>query len=364
MNRVAVPGADSAVAAAPPRTATGAPAGAHLAHVNKAGGFGSASSMRCANCHLTADPVHPSGGAPSVRFGAVAVTGGAVPTYAAGTCAATYCHGNWAGTTYARYGLGAAPRWTDVGTAGCGTCHGAPPAAPHPQRSDCGGCHPGYTATTVSATLHVNGVADVEGLSCTSCHGDVERTPVPGADPNVKAAPPLDVNGSATGPAVGAHLAHVNKAGGLSHPFTCATCHNPVPTSTSHATGSVVVAFSGLALSPAGPAPTSDGTTCSNTYCHGNFAGLPYDYVNPAQDGKNATVSWTSGPMTCQSCHSTPPVSHYLPFYPGAPTVLNHSGGGGCNTCHPDVDSTGTTITVPQMHVNGYIDETNCGACH
>ena len=207
-------------------------------------------------------------------------------------------------------------------------------------------------------------------LTCASCHGDVGRTPVPGADPNVKAAPPLDVNGSATGPAVGAHLTHVNKAGGLSNPFTCATCHSPVPTSTSHATGTVVVGFSGLALplSPAGPTPGWNGTSCAATYCHGNFAGLtgtPYNYFAPVTDGKLATVSWTSGPMTCQSCHSTPPASHYIPVYPGAPPgFMGHSGGNSCDTCHPGVNATGTGFIDPAWHVNGVIDETNCSWCH
>ena len=181
-NRVAVPGADGAVTAAPPRTVTiGRVAGAHLAHVNKAGGVGSSASMRCANCHASPDARHPSGTV-NVSFGALAVTGGAAPGYTSGACAATYCHGNWAGTSYARYGLGATPRWTDTGTAGCGTCHGVPPAAPHTQRTDCGNCHPGYTSTSVNASLHLNGAADVAGLTCTSCHGDVARTPVPGAD--------------------------------------------------------------------------------------------------------------------------------------------------------------------------------------
>ena len=43
--------------------------------------------------------------------------------------------------------------------------------------------------------------------------------------------------------------------------------------------------------------------------------------------------------------------------------MLNHSGGGLCNTCHPDVDPYGTTITNPAAHVNGVIEE-SCAPCH
>ena len=129
-------------------------------------------------------------------FGTLARTGGiTTATYAgsttaangtaAGTCSNTYCHGNFPGS-----GATGAISWTGgVAAASCGTCHGSPPPAPHSQSTACGSCHTGYTATTVSATAHLNGVVDVATLSCTSCHGTA----------GVNSAPPVNTaGGSAT----------------------------------------------------------------------------------------------------------------------------------------------------------------------
>ena len=361
------------LAAAPPIDTLGrsdvasAGVGAHQLHLQPGP---AATALACTECHAVPTSMTHANGAVDLAFGALASAGGTLtPAYdsAARTCASTYCHGGFqaGNATYA-------PVWTSPRANACGTCHGIPPpaAAGHPQNANCGGCHTGYTATSANPATHVNGLLDVAATSCTSCHGDSARVAVAGADTNVKAAPPFDVSGSATGPAVGAHLAHVNRQGGQSHPFACATCHNPVPTSTSHATGTVAVGFSGLALplSPTGPTPGWNGTSCAATYCHGNFAGLtgsPFNYFDPATDGKLATVSWTSGPMTCQSCHSTPPASHFIQVGAGPlGGFMEHSGGNTCDTCHPGVNTAGTGFTDPAWHVNGVIDETDCTACH
>lgn len=44
--------------------------------------------------------------------------------------------------------------------AACNACHGVPPLAPHIARTDCETCHPGYTSTSVSPAVHMNGVVD------------------------------------------------------------------------------------------------------------------------------------------------------------------------------------------------------------
>jgi len=201
----------------------------------------------------------------------------------------------------------------------------------------------GYTATTVSATAHLNGVVDVTTMTCTSCHGDTLRT---GTDPNIAAMPPVGTAGETltTQPAVGAHLAHLT-AGTLARAFACTDCHNP-PLSTNHATGTTTFSWSVLA---GGGAVTYNFTnqTCSSTYCHGNFAG---------GNAANAP-SWIAGAATvaCGSCHGTPGVT-------GAPP-LPHSQNSACGSCH--IGYTATTVNTTN-HVNGIVDVVaqTCTTCH
>jgi predicted CxxxxCH...CXXCH cytochrome family protein len=157
--------------AAPPRGTQGETAttargvGAHQAHLAEGG---LARPIACAECHasLPASLAHVDGTA-SVEFGAGARRGGAAPTWSGTGCSATYCHG----ATLGAGGSNKAPTWTGGGSQTvCGTCHGAPPPAPHVQNSACGSCHTGYTATAVNLALHVDGKVDATA-SCTSCHG-------------------------------------------------------------------------------------------------------------------------------------------------------------------------------------------------
>ncbi len=162
--RTAVAGADPDVQAAPPVTATGRSAGAHLAHVNKTGEM--MTPAHCAECHSGAVPSstdgHPSGTI-TVTFSGRATTGGQSPTYNSTSisCSATYCHGGFTG------GANATPTWTG-GAMSCSSCHGVPPSTGHHTvdqhvTAGCGACHPGYTTTTANASVHVNGAKDVGG---------------------------------------------------------------------------------------------------------------------------------------------------------------------------------------------------------
>ena len=90
------------------------------------------------------------------------------------TCS-NYCHGSSFTT-----GSNHAPSWTTVNGSqdACGTCHGVPPASPHPQNKSCGSCHGScYSETTVDPTKHVNGQLDVGNMTCTSCHGATKLVP-------------------------------------------------------------------------------------------------------------------------------------------------------------------------------------------
>ena len=97
-----------------------------------------------------------SNGTVDVAFGPLARTGGTSPAWNGTTCSNVYCHGAFAGGN-----TGNAPIWTAPVTSTCGTCHGLPPAAPHPQNTDCSSCHTGYTAASTNPALHLNGKLDV-----------------------------------------------------------------------------------------------------------------------------------------------------------------------------------------------------------
>ena len=216
---------DPNVAAAP--TGTGAPdtygntaiatangVGVHAAHV-----LGTRSKpVLCNACHtVPGAQIHKTGVATAgtVALANLSTTGGiANATYAGagGTCSNTYCHGNLGG------GVGATnvtPTWKTSATLVCNACHGVPPATTstgrfHPNRTDCGACHAGYTGTTVNATAHVNGVVDYTAQTCTTCHGDAARTGIDAAGIAFSSAPPADASGLLTGGTkIGAHTGHL-----------------------------------------------------------------------------------------------------------------------------------------------------------
>ena len=232
-------------------------------------------------------PVHKTGTATAgtVVLANLSVTGGiTTATYAGAgsTCSNTYCHGNLGG------GIGAAnvtPAWAQATPTAlvCASCHGMPPSATstgrtHPNRSDCGCCHAGYTGIAVNAATHVNGVIEYTTQTCTSCHGDPART---GSDANLVAfysSPPVDASNASTGAKVGAHAKHLftGAAGGpsFSKQVACSECHNAaIPATPLHANGAPNVAFGTLARTgTVTPAYTPGAVgTCSSTYCHGNF---------------------------------------------------------------------------------------------
>jgi predicted CxxxxCH...CXXCH cytochrome family protein len=413
---------------------TSAAAGAHTAHLAGAGGF--AAPLACEACHLVPEggTAHAGGGAAQVALGVLAGAGGATARWdpATATCT-TYCHG-------ATLPGGADPRpaWTSGsprscgschgapppaphpstgacsachpgtvradgtidlaagkhlngqldlggGGAGCASCHGAPPAAPHAQSTACGTCHTGYTNVSANPATHLDGIvqavsghpagwsartqhgyaanadlascrachgADLAGgavgvscnschggtawqTSCTFCHGDPNRAQHP-------AAPPVGTQGetAASARAVGAHERHL--AGGpLSNPVACAECH-ALPSSIAHVDGTARVAFGALArtgsLSPAFDRATLG---CAATWCHGG--GL--------RNGTRTTPVWTAGSSqtSCGSCHGLPPSTG---------SHGDHSGRA-CSDCHgAGYSRTAGTVNRP-THVDGAVQTGN-----
>jgi predicted CxxxxCH...CXXCH cytochrome family protein len=134
-------------------------AGSHDAHV---GGALSA-PIACSVCHPVPRSVSDAGHlednpSTDVRFGSLATTGGATPTYSRPTCSATYCHGSIPG--------GSTPNLSWTGTKPvmtCSSCHGFPPPTgihvAHVELHDvqCTQCH----GAVLTAT-HVNGQKDLD----------------------------------------------------------------------------------------------------------------------------------------------------------------------------------------------------------
>jgi predicted CxxxxCH...CXXCH cytochrome family protein len=341
------------VASAPPVDTAGASAttargvGAHLAHLT--GTRLAATPVPCAECHVVPTSTTHANGTRDLAWGTLTRTSGLSPSFntTTFTCSNTWCHG---GTPSLQGGTVTAPKWTQVdGTqAACGTCHGIPPPAPHSTSTSCGTCHTGYTATTVNATLHLNGVID-SSQTCTSCHGTAGRaggTGDTGTNP-VAAAPPVDTlqNSATTARGVGAHLAHLTGTSLSANPVPCAECH-VVPTSSSHSNGTLDLSWGTLARTGGlSPAYSTTTFTCSNTWCHGGTTSL--------QGGTITAPKWTQVDGTqaaCGTCHGNPPP---------APHVQNTA----CATCHTGYSQTAVNAA---LHLNGVIDYStqSCTTCH
>ncbi len=161
---------------APPRDtagniATTAPGvGAHQAHLNPGG---RARAVLCEECHVVPATLDAAGHIDSllpaeVTFSGVASAWSAKPTYSAGSCQATYCHGASFVSNRASGGSLTEPEWTKVDGSqrACGTCHALPPPAPHPQNADqCSTCHFDVDADRnfVHPEQHVNGLIELGG---------------------------------------------------------------------------------------------------------------------------------------------------------------------------------------------------------
>ena len=212
---------------------------------------------------------------------------------------------------------------------------------------NCRECHgddyTGGIANSSCITCHAAGPED-----CVVCHGGTD---------NATGAPPEDLFGNiaTTARGVGAHTAHLSGKS-LSAGFECETCHL-VPT-TFDAAGHVdselpaEVLFSNLALTDsAAPVWNSSSTSCSESYCHGNWSlakeqsNSAFIYADDVMQGNNATPTWTDPESAaCGTCHGLPPTGH-------TPFELN-----ACANCHAAVvDSDGNIIDATK-HVNGQIN--------
>ena len=328
---------------APPRDLSGASSGkypgvgAHATHLYASASHG---AVACNECHVVPERTGSLGHADSARpaevvFGALAKTAGRTPEYdpVARTCSDSWCHREHADAV-----------WTEARSsqAACGSCHGLPPALPHPQSAQCEACHGAVTDATrhfIAPALHVDGTVQVNAGACNACHGTAE-------DP----APPRDTLGNQASAAIGVGAHRVHLAGGaFSRPLACSECHT-VPKAADdagHIQGLparvmlVGVAETGKRRPLWDPASAS----CSNSWCHG-----------PNENQQHASPSWVSSQsLSCTSCH-------------GAPPPAPHPQLSDCSHCHGAVVAADNeTIIDRARHVNGVVDvdfDTSCTSCH
>jgi predicted CxxxxCH...CXXCH cytochrome family protein len=162
-------------------------------------------------------------------------------------------------------------------------------------------------------------------------------------------------------PKSGAHAAHVG--GAVGRKLDCTECHVK-PASYSdpgHLLGAdgkpkdkATVTFGAQAALPGpgrGGAPTWDGATCSNVYCHGAAF----------QDSKATRTSpkWTGGSTeaACGTCHGLPPANH----------DAKYASNSVCSSCHKLTAHPGGGLS-PEFHVDGTLQlgdgSGTCSACH
>lgn len=330
--------------------------GAHQAHLATSDWH---RAVTCDECHQVPATVnaagHLDGGEAELTWGSLATAEDATPIWdrATATCADVYCHGSTLLGAPAGGAVGRTPVWTQVDDRwdGCGTsCHTNPPGGSHPPGDACETCHgtvvasydPASPATTLfeDASRHIDGLVDVGGASCTTCHGNAAT-----GDP----APPLGTAGESatTDPAVGAHQAHL-AASTWHRVVQCTDCH-PLPGTVEHSNGLVDFSWGGPSNAD-GASSTYDAgaTTCSGTYCHGTTL------LGPSTGGViNRTPVWTLVDGAYSECGTT---CHTNP--PGG----SHTASTQCQDCHGEViaaynaaDPASSTWAAPGKHVDGIV---------
>lgn len=224
--------------------------------------------------------------------------------YSNGSCANTYCHGNYPGS-----GKKATPGWNDTASGACGTCHGA-----------------SNDLTPTSGSHGRHSFATAYAFNCSLCHKDTVSGSVPAgyaiSDKN------KHVNGM------------VNWSFDQADPRIAATTSYSIP--------------SGTAVSSDGTTPRAYGS-CSNTYCHSNGTGGTNNSGETRAVAANSSPVW-GGVAPCGSCHSWPPA-----YASGSPKGNSHNThvaieGMQCKSCHA-ITAAGATLD-PTTHANGIYDVT------
>lgn len=240
----------------------------------------------------------------------------------------------------------------------CEVCHSQTNYHKYNQATD-----PGHNNATDCTSCHTHKIAFGGGGACNSCHG---------APPGYLTGVVEDTNAPAQYTA--SHAKHYDRtAGGLitsyvstairstagAYVFDCGRCHNNVAgTHTADTNGTVDVLLPlGGTFTPGSytggdnPPPPGSVTfknsngTCSNVYCHGNFAGSGITTNTPTWGGSAA----------CGTCHgasaASPPAGGSHSRHVGGATMVALA----CDMCHEDT-ATGSSINSRVFHVNEATD--------
>jgi predicted CxxxxCH...CXXCH cytochrome family protein len=337
--------------AAPPRGAHGQTSttdrgvGAHQIHVRTSG---ARLGIACETCHVVPKTVSDHGHIDdadfhaTVQFSGMALAQGATATYDDKnlTCA-VYCHGS----TLKAPGPHSKPVWTQVDgqQRSCGSCHGAPPPAPHPTSQDCAACHAataGPGMTIAHADKHIDGHVDIvlgPTASCSGCHG---APPVTEKHPKVDATSCGQCHAETVGAKTkllpgGKHMdgkVQVTLAANAS----CSGCHGAPPTTEKH--------------------PKVDATSCGQ--CHAETVDAANQLLPGGKhmDGK-VQVS-LAATVSCTACHASPPVAGKHP------TLWVED----CSKCHAATVDAQKHLVVGGKHLDGQVEvalaPATCNACH
>ena len=318
--------------------------GAHQTHLR---GTASNNAIACASCHKVPQSIFEVGHMDAadhraiLTFGGMALSNGATPVYdnETFTCSNVYCHGSKVKAP----GKNSSPIWTlvDNSQRACDSCHGAPPALPHPQKGDCIECHAGTAGpdkTIANKANHINGKVDIVlgvNTKCDGCHG----------------APPVsDKHPKTTEKCSGCHATTVDAnqqivAGGthmngktdvvLSASAPCSGCHGAPPVSDKH--------------------PKTLGK-CEG--CHTTTVDAEMKIVVGGTHNNGKVDVALGADVDCSGCHAFPPVSAKHPV-----TLAT------CEGCHTTTVDTANHIVTGGTHNNGKVDvalsnNANCVDCH
>ncbi len=396
---------DSARVTSDPLNKAAPATGAHLPHLLGgvlAGGF------RCQECHaLPHDLTHADGPPAEVAFGGPRGNQGTSPSYAAGTCSNVYCHG-----TTLLGGTNKTPLWTGASQAQCGTCHGRPPTAPHPQVDksgvaiattvQCSQCHPGTVfgpsdaspgTINVANGLHVNGAKDIDFHAADwpqkTNHGRAANYDDPAWPAGIAACRSCH-GANLDGGIVSVSCDSCHTGGTSTWRTTCTFCHgdaNRLANAAAPPAGSLdtEISTSDRAVG-AHQKHLGNGSTLSNgvacTECHAVPTGIAHvdgavqmswgtlartGGASPTWNGTTCAASYCHGstlpgtgranptwaPPTalgCGSCHQPSPTTGRHP------AVFSNHGDFACSVCHGAGFTAGTSVDKA-LHVNGAIDK-------
>jgi predicted CxxxxCH...CXXCH cytochrome family protein len=332
--------------------------GAHTVHLQ---GAAFSDGVLCQSCHRVPLAIADGGhfgedSIAEINFAGLSGAQGAW-TRSTATCAGTYCHGNFTGGDPTN-----SPNWTAPGSVACGSCHdaGANPAQLGWKHQfhvaegglKCAECH--YSVVDMAGeisglALHVNGVVDTmirDTLLCQICHqsgGAGVCTGCHGGTDNQTGAPPKGLRGETTTGqrAVGAHTVHL-AGNSISNGFACTECHvRPFSIiSTGHLGADSIAEMTWGPITGSATSWSRTTNQCSNSYCHGNFAG-----------GKitNAPLWTGTNQAACGTCHDVGSNPSQL----GGRHSKHVSGEGiACYRCHNATVNSSNAIVGKAVHIN------------